>query len=311
MAGEALVFYSGVDESAAWRDAIRGELPDLEFRTWPEAGDPADVRYALVWKPPEGFFQAFPNLSLIINLGAGVDAILARSDLPPVPISRISDPHMARMMASYVVFAVLRYYRDIPAFERAQRRREWHYIHPREPGELTVGVMGLGELGRRAAEELGRWGFTMRGWARSRHRIDGVETFAGREELNDFLDGLDIVVILLPLTPQTRGLIDRSLLEALPRGAKLINAARGEVIDEAALLEALRSGHIAEATLDAFATEPLPPEHPLWDLDRVLITPHLASIAIPRTAARQIADNIRRVRNGREPVNLVDPARGY
>lgn len=311
MPGGTLVFFSRLETGGEWREALRTEMPDLDFRIWPEAGDAENVRYALVWNPPEGFFQTFPNLSLIVNLGAGVDGILARSDLPPVPISRISDPEMSRMMASYVVFAVLRYYRDIPTFERAQRRREWHYIHPREARETSVGVMGLGELGRRAAEELARWGFSMRGWARSRHMIDGVETFAGAGELAAFLDGLDILVVLLPLTGDTRDMIDAPLLAGLPRGARLINAARGELVDEEALLDALRSGHIAEATLDAFRTEPLPPEHPFWGMEQVLITPHLASVAVPRSAARQIAESIRRVDRGEPPLHLVDLIRGY
>lgn len=311
MADGALVFYSDVDIGETWREALQRELPDLDVRIWPDIGDPEEVRYVLVWKPPEGFFQTFPNLSLVINLGAGVDAILARNDLPDVPITRVSDPHMSRMMASYVVFAVLRYYRQIPEFERAQRRREWHYIHPREPEELTVGVMGLGELGRRAAEELRRWGFRMRGWARGRHAIEGIETYAGPDELDAFLGELDIVVILLPSTPQTRGMIDGAVCRALPRGARLINAARGELIDEAALIDALESGQVSEATLDAFQTEPLPAEHPFWGMERVLITPHLASIAIPRTSARQIADNIRRLDEGSPLLHLVDPGRGY
>ncbi len=311
MAEGALVFYSEVDIGPTWRDALHHWMPDLDVRIWPDVGDPQEVRYVMVWKPPEGFFQAFPNLSLIVNLGAGVDAILARGDLPDVPITRVSDPHMSRMMASYVVFAVLRYYRDIPEFERAQRRSEWHYIHPREPDEFTVGVMGLGELGRRAAEELSRWGFRMRGWARSRHEIDGVETFAGPDELLDFLSALDIAVVLLPSTPDTRGMIDRTVLAGLPRGAKLINAARGDLIDEAALVAALDSGHIAEATLDAFQTEPLPADHPFWGMEQVLITPHLASIALPRSSAKQIAENIRRVDRGEALMHQVDPKRGY
>lgn len=308
---ESLVFYSEYDEPAAWTEALAAHLPDLDIRVYPDVGAPEAVRYALVWKPPQGFLARFPGLRLVVNLGAGVDALLARGDLPDVPITRISDPNMARMMAGYVLFAVLRYARDIPLFERAKRERRWAYVHPREACETRVGVLGLGELGATAAAELVRHGFDVRGWSRSPKSVAGVSCVHGKDALPRFLSELDIAVVMLPLTPETRRLLGRDMLSALPAGAKLINVSRGAVVDEQALLEALKSGHIAEATLDVFETEPLPPEHPFWTMENVLITPHLASVALPRSAAQQIAENIRRVRSGREVLNRVDPRRGY
>lgn len=308
---ESLVFYSEYDEPAAWTEALAAHLPDLDIRVYPDVGAPEAVRYALVWKPPQGFLARFPGLRLVVNLGAGVDALLARDDLPDVPITRISDPNMARMMAGYVLFAVLRYARDIPLFERAKRERRWAYVHPREACETRVGVLGLGELGATAAAELVRHGFDVRGWSRSPKSVAGVSCVHGKDALPRFLSELDIAVVMLPLTPETRRLLGRDMLSALPAGAKLINVSRGAVVDEQALLEALKSGHIAEATLDVFETEPLPPEHPFWTMENVLITPHLASVALPRSAAQQIAENIRRVRSGREVLNRVDPRRGY
>ncbi|MBX6426972.1 MAG: glyoxylate/hydroxypyruvate reductase A [Variibacter sp.] len=308
---ESLVFYSEYDEPAAWTEALAAHLPDLDIRVYPDVGAPEAVRYALVWKPPQGFLARFPGLRLVVNLGAGVDALLARDDLPDVPITRISDPNMARMMAGYVLFAVLRYARDIPLFERAKRERRWAYVHPREACETRVGVLGLGELGATAAAELVRHGFDVRGWSRSPKSLAGVSCVHGKDALPRFLSELDIAVVMLPLTPETRRLLGRDMLSALPAGAKLINVSRGAVVDEQALLEALKSGHIAEATLDVFETEPLPPEHPFWTMENVLITPHLASVALPRSAAQQIAENIRRVRSGREVLNRVDPRRGY
>lgn len=308
---ESLVFYSEYDEPAAWTEALAAHLPDLDIRVYPDVGAPEAVRYALVWKPPQGFLARFPGLRLVVNLGAGVDALLARDDLPDVPITRISDPNMARMMAGYVLFAVLRYARDIPLFERAKRERRWAYVHPREACETRVGVLGLGELGATAAAELVRHGFDVRGWSRSPKSLAGVSCVHGKDALPRFLSELDIAVVMLPLTPETRRLLGRDMLSALLAGAKLINVSRGAVVDEQALLEALKSGHIAEATLDVFETEPLPPEHPFWTMENVLITPHLASVALPRSAAQQIAENIRRVRSGREVLNRVDPRRGY
>jgi glyoxylate/hydroxypyruvate reductase A len=311
MTRDAVVFYSKLDDPVAWRKALQAELPDLTFYIAPDVDDHAAVRHALVWKPPAGFFAAFPNLALVVNLGAGVDSLVARDDLPDVPISRLSDDGMVSLMTSYVLFAVIRYARDIPAFERAQRRREWHYIHPRALSSIKVGVLGLGELGAAAAAALAQTGFDVTGWARTEKQIPGVRCVAGRSMLDSVIGQSETLVILLPLTPDTRGLIGARELALMRPGAKLINAARGAIVDEPALIAALRSGQVGEATLDAFVVEPLPPEHPLWTMENVLITPHLASITIPDGAAHDVAESIRRVRSGQPPLHAVNRARGY
>jgi len=308
----AMVFYSQFDDYTAWRDAMQARLPDLRVVHGDEAHDPADIHYALVWKAPPGFFDRMKNLRLIVNLGAGVDSLVGREDLPAdVPITRITDPNMARMMAGYVLFATLRYARDIPYFEAAQRRGEWAYRHPRSPETVRVAVLGLGELGACAARELSRQGLTVLGWSRSPRRIEGIECHAGMASLDTVLSRADILVVMLPLTPETHGLLDRERLLRLPRGAALINVARGALVDQAALTDLLRSGHLGCATLDVFEREPLPPGDPLWAMENVLITPHLASVAIPASAAEQIADNVLRVSQALPPVNRVDAARGY
>lgn len=311
MSRDALVFYSAVDDSTAWRAALAAELPDLDFRADPDIGDPADIRYALAWAPPAGFFARFPNLQLVTNLGAGVDALVRRDDLVPVKFSRLSDPGMVAMMTSYVVFAVTRYARDIPVFERAKRRGEWEYVHPRALSEIRVGVLGLGELGGAAARTLAAMGFTVTGWSRTPKRIEGVTSLTGREGLEQVLAGSEILVCMVPLTGDTHHLLGARELALMPHGAKFVNVARGALVDEAALIEALRTGRIAEATLDVFETEPLPAGHALWSLDNVLITPHMASITVPALAARDVAESIRRVRQGLAPLHEVDPARGY
>jgi glyoxylate/hydroxypyruvate reductase A len=308
----ALLFYSEYDSASEWQSAFAQAEPELEFRAWPQCGDPAEVEAVLAWNAPAGFYRQFPRLRLIVNLGAGVDAIVRDPTLPAgVPVTRISDPAMGRMMAQYVLAAVLRHFRDFGAFERARERRAWQWIAPREARECTVGVMGLGQLGSMAACELARQGFRVLGWSRTPKTLPGVEGLAGDEALPAFLAQCEICVMLLPLTPATEGLMDARRLAMLPRGAKLVSAGRGRTVDERALVAALRSGHVAEATLDVFHEEPLPAGHPLWDLPQVLITPHLASIAIPRTAAAQLVDNLARVRRGERPANVVDPTRGY
>jgi glyoxylate/hydroxypyruvate reductase A len=309
---DAMLFYSAVDDAVAWSAMMRAAVPGLDFRVFPDCGDLAEVRYALVWKPPAGFFAELSGLRLVINLGAGVDSLLGRDDLPAgVPITRLFDPAMARMMSGFVQMAVLRHARDVVTFERAQREGRWHYIHPRDPAEIRVGVMGLGELGGRAAADLARHGFQVAGWSRTARAIEGVACVAGDAALEGFLRRSEILVAMLPLTPATTGLLDARRLAMLPRGAAFVNVSRGAVVDEAALIAALREGQVGEATLDVFATEPLPEGHPFWAMDQVLVTPHLASTALPASAAAEIAANVFRVRGGEPVLHRVDLARGY
>jgi glyoxylate/hydroxypyruvate reductase A len=308
----AVAFYSDFDDFETWKKALQAQLPDLRIVHASAIGDPADIHYALVWKPPAGFFDRMANLRMIVNLGAGVDSLVRRDDLPRgVPITRISDPNMSRMMAGYVLFAALRHARDIPFFEQAQRAGTWSYRHPRAPEDVTIAVLGLGQLGALAAHELQRQGFRVIGWSRSPARIEGVECCAGMDALDGVIGRADILVLMLPLTPQTRQLLDRERLQRMRPGAALINVARGALVDQAALTDLLASGHIGAATLDVFAREPLPADDPLWGMPQVLITPHLASVALPASAAPQIAANILRVSAGGVPDHLIDPARGY
>lgn len=307
-----VVFYSQFDDFDTWKKALQAQLPDLRVLHADEVADPQDVDFALVWKPPLGFFQDMTQLKLIVNLGAGIDSLAGRTDLPAqLPITRITDPQMSRMMASYVLFATLRHARDIPYFEAAQRRGEWAYRHPRNPEDIRVAVLGLGELGARAAGELQRQGLTVLGWSRSPRHIDGVQCHAGLDTLDTVLSQADILVIMLPLTADTQGLLNAERLARLPRGAALINVARGPIVDQSALTALLQSGHIDAATLDVFEREPLPSDDPLWHMPNVLITPHLASVAIPASAAKQIADNLKRVMQGEPLTDQVDLGRGY
>lgn len=309
---DRMVFYSQMDNPEPWRAALHAALPDLGFALADSVTDTAGIRYALVWNPPQGFFARFPDLRMIVSLGAGVDALVARDDLPPgVAITRLQDPMMSRMMASYVLFATLRLARDIPAFAAAQREGRWHFIEPRPLSHTRVGIMGLGELGLFAARECARLGFTVSGWSRSPKAEPGITCHAGMDSLPAFLGECDILVCMLPKTPQTIGLLNAERLAMLPRGAGFINVARGAIVDEGALVAALRSGRIGQATLDVFSQEPLPQDHPLWHLDNVLITPHVASVALPDSAAPQIAENIRRLRTGLPARDTVDVARGY
>jgi len=310
--GGALLFSSRLDDPVAWSAALKAAMPGLEVRISPELGDPADIESALVWKAPPGELAALPNLKLITNLGAGVDPILADETIPKhIPVARLGDAVMAQMMAQFVTFAVLRHYRGIARYEKQQRAHRWDYVLPRASYEVPIGIMGIGMLGGAAARMLAGIGFKVAGWGRSPRSIEGIETFHGPEGLGRFLARTEILVVLLPLTRETRHIVDRDALYRLPRGAKLVNCGRGGTVDEAALLAALNDGQIAEATLDVFETEPLPADHPFWAMDQVLVLPHIGSIAVPEIAARDVVENIRRLRAGQALLNIVDRARGY
>jgi glyoxylate/hydroxypyruvate reductase A len=307
----ALLFISDDDPAELWRDELRARMPGLEVRIWPDAGDPAAVETALVWRPPAGVLAQFPNLKAILSLGAGIEGLVADPSLPDVPIARMVDPSLTRTMAEYVLLAVLRHHRGFDRFEQAQRERRWAFELPRQPAERRVGIMGLGNLGAATARLLIEHGFPVLGWARTPKALDGVTSYAGHSELHAFLHQADILVCLLPLTAETRGILDAETFAGLPHGAAVINVGRGAHLVEHDLIEALDQGHLAGATLDVFAHEPLPGDNPLWDHPKVLITPHVASYSVPAVAADSVVDNIRRALAGEPLRHQVDRGRGY
>jgi glyoxylate/hydroxypyruvate reductase A len=307
----ALMFLSADDPAEAWREALLARIPELDFRIWPEVGDPAAIDLALVWQPPPGELARYPKLRAILSLGAGIDGLLAQPGLPDVPIARMVDPSLTRTMTEYVVLATLRHHRQFDHFEREQRAARWSYAFPPQAADRRVGVMGLGVLGSAVAHGLADHGFPVAGWSREAKQLFGIESFAGRAGLPAFLARTDILVCLLPLTRETAGILNAASFAGLPRGASLINVARGAHLVEADLIAALDSGQLAGATLDVFREEPLPPDHPLWRHPKVLITPHVASYASPLTAAEGVAANIRRARAGQPLLHQVDRARGY
>lgn len=309
---DTLLFYSEIDDPEPWRAGLAKAIPEAPFHVFPDVPDPSAVTTAIVWRPPVGFFAPFTNLRLVVNLGAGVDSLVRRNDLPAgVPIARLSDPGMVAMMTSYVLFAVTRYARDIDLLEAAQRRGEWHYLPPRALDTVKVGLLGLGELGQSAAQALARLSIDVTGWSRGAKTVPGIRCVHGLAALDALIASSEILVIMLPLTAETEGLMNEARLRSMPKGAKLVNVARGAVVDEEALIRALADGHLGGATLDVFVREPLPADSPLWRMPNVLITPHLASITVPEAAARDVAESIRRVGKGLPPLHQIDPRRGY
>jgi glyoxylate/hydroxypyruvate reductase A len=308
----AFLFHSQYFDPEDWRKALQREDPDIDFRTLATLGNPDEIDCVMAWKPPPGTFARLRNVKLIYATGVGVDGLLADPDRPRgIPVARVSDRHQAQDMANFVLGAVLRHHLRFDQYARQQADRTWHIPRHISTAERRIGVMGLGSLGKPTAETLASVGFSVSGWTRAK-RVDAksVPCFVGENEQHDFLRQADILACMLPLTPQTRGIINTKLLSQLPKGAAIINVGRGPHIVEEDLLSALKS-HLSGATLDVFDQEPLPADHPYWRHPKIFVTPHVATIVNPSTAASQVAENLRRLRTGQPLINLVDETRGY
>jgi glyoxylate/hydroxypyruvate reductase len=308
----ALLFRSSVDSEARWKPRIARLMPELEVRVWPEVGDPVDIDYALVWRPEPGLLASFPNLKLILSLGAGVDHILCDPLLPrEVPIVRLVDPYMTDAMSEYVVLQVLRLHRQDPDYRAQQQAADWRELEQKNAAARRVGILGAGALGRDAGRKLNGLGFDVALWSRSGKAVEGLRSYAGAAGLPALLGRSEILVCLLPLTVETEGVLNNSTFALLPKGAAVINAARGGHLVEDDLLAGLASGQLSAAVLDVFREEPLPADHPFWRHPRIIVTPHIAAATHPETAAPIILDNIRRCREGRPLLNRVDRSQGY
>jgi glyoxylate/hydroxypyruvate reductase A len=295
----------------AWLHDLRSALPHAEIRVW-QSGDTAPADYAIVWKPPFEMLQGRPDLKAVFNLGAGVDAILKLNVVPDhLPLVRIDDGGMAVQMAEFATHAVLRYYRRLDQYERQARLGQWKPLPPFERADFGIGVLGLGVLGQCICESLQHFGFQVSGWSRSPKALPGVKAYAGSEQLDAFLRGARVLICMLPLTPDTAGILNRETLSLLPHGAYLVNLARGGHLVEADLPPLLDSGQIAGATLDVFQEEPLPAHHPFWKDPRIAITPHISALTVRSEAARQIAEKIVALQRGEPVVGLVDRSKGY
>jgi glyoxylate/hydroxypyruvate reductase len=293
--------------------------PGLDVRVAPDIRRREDIRYALAWQPPPGLLKTLPNLELIVSVGAGVDHLLSDPDLPAVPMVRFVDPDLSGRMAEYIALHVLYHHRRMPEFRELQARKVWKYLPEPAAHQVRVGLMGLGVMGQAAARVLGVLGYRLRGWSRSPRTLDGVDCYAGPAGLDAFLAETDILAVVLPLTPDTRGLLDRRLLAKLSRsgrderlpGPVLINAGRGSLQVDADVLAALQAGELYAASLDVFEAEPLPHSSPLWSHPRVVVTPHNAAESAPPAIVRYALAQMRAHASGEALTNVVDRTRGY
>lgn len=301
-----------------WAALVRQARPEADVVTTTDANSLADVRYAMVWKPEPGLLGRCPRLEVIFNLGAGVDAILKDVTIPQrIPLVRIADPNMTMRMTEWVVLQALFHHRRMLAYQGQQRAQLWRDL-PGQPAaeHVTVGVMGLGILGIAALRGIGALGFRRVGWSRTAKLVDGVRCYHGEAGLGAFLAETDILVCLLPLTPETKGVLDAGLLRKLKRngplgGPILLNAGRGGEQVEADILAALEDGTLAGASLDVFEAEPLASSSPLWSHPKVVVTPHNAADSEPQALTAYVLGQIDRHERGLPLENVVDRARGY
>lgn len=305
-----LLLAIGSNDVMPWREAFARALPEARLHVWPDTPDVVD--FVAVWRPPAEVFDRVRVRHAIANLGAGVDALLKLPNVPAsVPVLRLEDAGMAVQMAEYVALATLQAYRESRAYEAQQRERRWVQRERLDKAAFGVGILGLGVLGQAVARPLLDFGFPVHGWSRTPRELPGITTHVGAAGLASLLAVAHVLVCLLPSTPETRGLLDRKTLGRLPRGAHLVNVARGDLVVDDDLIALLDDGHLASATLDVFHAEPLPVTHPFWHHPRVTLTPHVSAATDIAESAAQMADKCRALLAGAAVGGIVDRRRGY
>ena len=304
------IYFCGTDFKAEpWLAALRAALPQASIDVWAPGAPPGD--YAVVWAPPQTFLDEQPGLKALFNLGAGVDALTQLRFSPTTRLVRLDDAGMSVQMAEYVVHALIRHFREFDGYAADVAQGKWSFRKPRLREDFPVGIMGLGVLGQRVARAVQAFEFPVLGWSRSAKDVPGVRCYAGLEQLDDFLVETRVLVCLLPLTEETRGILNRQTLSLLRPGAYVINVARGGHLVEDDLIPLLDSGQLAGAALDVFREEPLPAHHPFWQHPKITITPHTAARTLRDESVAQIAGKILRLERGETIAGIVDPQKGY
>jgi glyoxylate/hydroxypyruvate reductase A len=301
------------EDEEVWRKWVQAELPEIDVRVYPEDGDVNEIEYIAVWKHPHGILKKYPNLKAILSLGAGVDHIISDPDLPKgLPIVRLVDKKLTHEMCLHSLHWVLHFHSDQYLYRIQQSNRQWIQQSSIQTEDRTIGIMGLGNIGRSIGELLVTQCFNVIGWgANKKPPLKDIKYYYGKEQLGDFLSKTDILINVLPLTENTTNILTQKEFEFLPKGSFIINIGRGGIINEQDLLFLLNSGHIAAVALDVFAEEPLPENNLLWSHPSVYITPHIAGQSNPQSSAKTIAENIHRIQKGELPYPIYNKTNGY
>lgn len=311
---DKIVVISGNEKfSNPWIDTLKKKRPDITVEVYPEDTNRKNTKFIMAFQPPEGVFQKYPNLEVIASLTAGVKHILKDPDLPKdVAITKVNDPLHKKDMAIYALTAVLSYLRDFEQYRQDKAKKQWspNYAYKR-PEDINVGLMGFGAIGQEISKLLLQNGFKVSGWSRSKKKADGVETFYGEDQKTDFLKTAQVLICILPLTDQTKGILNLEVFKALPKDAYLINMARGAHLVDKDLETALAEGILSGATLDVFNQEPLPKHHPFWTNEKVMITPHVAGVTDPNSILNTLLKNFEAMKKGKDLVDVVDASEGY
>ena len=300
-----------IGNAKAWRDTFKEQLPDMEIRIWPDAADLRDIEYLAFMHPDFDLLPTFPNLKAMFSRSAGVDSFIKHPRLPKVPLGKVEPPGGDPMMTEYVIMHVLRFHRDMPAYQTAQANQEWRKASIIRPEHRRIGFLGFGIMAKAPALMLRSLGFKVSAWVRSPRPAAEVPTFHGRGQLETFLNQTDIAVCLLPLTRETEGIFCARTFAMMPRGAMLINVGRGKHVVDEDLIAALDSGQLSYAALDALWPEPLPRESPLWLHPKVTVMPHVARRPTVAQLVDEIVANIRSLRAGGPLLQEVDVTMGY
>ncbi|WP_419211559.1 2-hydroxyacid dehydrogenase [Maribacter sp. X9] len=295
-----------------WKKALLAANSKLEVYSYLEEHPKDRITMAIIWKHPVGSLDVYPNLKCIASAGAGVDYIFEDPTRPKnIPITRIVDPYLASDMSEHVLAVILAHLKNLNTYKLKQVENVWKPMEYQRIKDVAVGILGLGELGALTASDLSSVGFKVQGWSRTKKKIDNVKTYSGQDELSEFLQSAQILVCLLPLTPQTEGILNKALLSQLPKNAYVINVARGGHLVDGDLIMLLDNGHLSGACLDVYHIEPLPKAHPFWNHKKVHMTPHYASVSDTNSVIPQILENYNRLETGQELQHQVDMEKGY
>ncbi|MRH99398.1 glyoxylate/hydroxypyruvate reductase A [Kriegella sp. EG-1] len=308
----AIVIIRQDNKTQEWKNALLAVDSSIEVYAYEEDYDSNDIDMALIWKHPEGSLTQFPNLKCIASNGAGVDFIFEDKTAPiHLPITRIVDSYLAADMSEHVLALILAYLKNIEHYKVDQFKKIWKPIQYKRIADFNIGILGLGTLGQALANDLVKFGFKVQGWSNSRKKIDNVESFEGQAELSKFLSTTEVLVCLLPLTDETYGILNKKLFKQLPKGAYVINVARGGHLVDNDLIEMLDNEHLSGASLDVYHKEPLVKHHPFWEHSKVHMTPHYASVSDTKFVVPQILENYRRLQKNEPLLNLVSKSKGY